>query len=156
MQKISPFFWFNDNAEEAVNFYTSLFKDSKIKTVSRYGEAGPGPAGSVMVMEFELFGQNYLALNGGPIYTFNEAVSLMIHCEDQAEVVNYWDKLADGGQPIACGWIKDKFGLCWQVVPNGLTELITDPDPEKSQRAMAAMMKMEKLDIDELRRAHAG
>jgi predicted 3-demethylubiquinone-9 3-methyltransferase (glyoxalase superfamily) len=156
MQKITPFLWFNDNAEEAMNFYISVFKDSKVKKISRYGDAGPGPKGSVMVCAFELNGQEFLALNGGPHYKLNPAVSFVIDCETQEEVDYYWDKLSEGGKEIQCGWLEDKFGLSWQVVPTILEKLIQGEDSEKSKRAMEAMMKMIKLDIEGLKRAYEG
>jgi predicted 3-demethylubiquinone-9 3-methyltransferase (glyoxalase superfamily) len=156
MQKITTFLWFNDQAEEAMNFYTSIFKDSKIVKVSRYGDAGPGPKGSVMVGTFELEGQQFMALNGGPYYSFTPAISLVVNCETQAEVDEYWEKLLDGGKTVQCGWLTDKYGLSWQIVPTMLGELVSGPDPEKSQRAMKAMMGMVKLDIEELKRAYEG
>ncbi|MBC8052605.1 MAG: VOC family protein [Sphingobacteriaceae bacterium] len=153
MQKISPFLWFDSNAEEAVNFYTSIFKESKIETVVRYSEAGPGPAGSVMTVSFELFGQNFVALNGGPIYKFTEAISFVINCHTQEEVDDYWEKLSAGGQIQQCGWLKDKFGLSWQVVPIEMIKLFQG-EPKKSQKAMQAMMQMKKLDINVLKKAY--
>ena len=160
--KISPCLWFDDQAEDAARFYTSIFKDSKILVVSRYGEAGREihgrPAGSAMVVAFELNGQSFTALNGGPAFKFTEAISLQIECDTQEEVNYYWDRLADGGDPQAqqCGWVKDKFGLSWQIVPKILTELLTDPDEAKSQRTFAAMLQMKKLDLATLRKAHSG
>jgi predicted 3-demethylubiquinone-9 3-methyltransferase (glyoxalase superfamily) len=148
--------WFDTEGEAAAHFYTSIFKDSRIGRVARYTEAGPGPAGTVVTVEFELNGQKFLALNGGPQYTFNEAVSLMIPCEDQAEVDYYWSRLSDGGQEVACGWLKDRYGLAWQVVPTVLFGMISDPDPEKARRATEAMLTMTKLDIAELQRAYEG
>src|SRR6476660_2297649 len=133
MQKITPFLWFNDNAEEAVKFYTSIFKNSKIVSMARYGEAGPGPAGSLMTASFELDGQEFVALNGGPIFKFTEAVSFVVNCESQDEVDYYWNKLVEGGQESVCGWLKDKFGLSWQVVPRVLSKFLSDPDTHKSQ-----------------------
>ena len=157
MQKIKPFLWFDDNAEEAVNFYTSVFKNSKILETSRYSEEGPGPAGTVMVMSFEIEGQEYLALNGGPHFKFNESVSFMITCENQQEVDYFWNKLtADGGEESMCGWLKDKFGLSWQVTPRVLMELIHDPNPEKAKRVFKAMLEMKKIDIPTLERARDG
>ena len=157
MPKISPFLWFDDQAEQAVDLYVSLFPNSRVKKVVRYGSSGPGPAGQVMTVAFELDGMPINALNGGPHFSFTEAVSFVVDCEDQAEVDRYWDALtADGGKPSQCGWLKDRFGLSWQIVPKVLPELLGDPDPEKARRATAAMMKMVKLDIAELRRAHAG
>jgi predicted 3-demethylubiquinone-9 3-methyltransferase (glyoxalase superfamily) len=156
MQKITPFLWFDNNAEEAMNFYVSIFKDAKILTVSRYGEAGPGPAGSVMTAEFQLFGQQFVALNGGPTFKFTEAISFVVNCESQEEVNKYWEKLSEGGEKSRCGWLKDKFGLWWQIVPTVLAELMSDPDPEKSKRVMQAMLKMDKIEVEPLKRAHAG
>lgn len=155
MQKIVPFLWFNDNAEEAANFYVSLFKGSKIDSISRYGEAGPGPDGAAMVVEFELEGQEFMALNGfQPQPDASPAIALFVNCETQAEVDALWDKLAEGGQKLQCGWLRDRYGFSWNIVPAGLSDLIGGPDPVKAQRAMAAMLQMEKLDIDELRRAY--
>ena len=148
--------WFDTEGEAAANFYTSVFKDSRIHGVHRYTEAGPGPAGSVMTVYFELNGQQFLALNGGPEYTFTPAVSLMVECADQAEVDYYWERLGEGGQEIACGWLQDKYGLSWQVVPSVLLERITDPDREKAARVTAAMLTMKKLDIAEIERAYNG
>ena len=155
-QKITTFLWFDNNAEAAMEFYTAIFKHAKILSVSRYGEAGPGPKGTVMVGAFELEGQRFLALNGGPRFKFTEAISLVIDCETQAEIDYYWDKLSAGGQTQACGWLKDKFGLSWQVVPSVLSELMQDKDPQKSKRVMEAVLQMVKLDIARLRAAHAG
>ena len=161
-QRIVPCLWFDSEAEQAAEFYTSIFKNSRITDISRFGEAGfevhQKPAGSVMTVEFELDGQTFTALNGGPVFTFNEAVSLQIYCDSQEEVDYYWDKLTEGGDPRAqqCGWLKDKFGLSWQVVPVELTKLVSDPDKEKSERAMSAMLQMKKIDIEGVRRAHAG
>jgi predicted 3-demethylubiquinone-9 3-methyltransferase (glyoxalase superfamily) len=160
--KISPCLWFDHQAEDAAHFYTGIFKDSKITAISRYGEAGKEhhgkPPGSVMTVAFELNGQSFTALNGGPIFKFNEAISLQIECATQEEVDYHWEKLNEGGDPQAqqCGWLKDKFGLSWQVVPKVLPELLMDPDTAKSQRAMQAMMQMKKLDIAGLQRAFAG
>ena len=156
MQKITPFLWFNDNAEEAVKFYTSIFKNSKIGSVARYGEAGPGPAGSMMTASFELDGQEFVALNGGPIFKFTEATSFVVNCESQEEVDYYWNNLLKGGTPSQCGWLKDKFGLSWQIVPTALSKLLSSKDPEKSKRVMQAMMKMVKLDIKTLEEAAEG
>ncbi|WP_142604577.1 VOC family protein [Solitalea koreensis] len=153
MQKITPFLWFANNAEEAVNFYISIFKDAKIVSVSRYGDAGPGPKGSVMTATFQLFGQDYIALNGGPMFKFTEAISFVVNCETQTEVDVYWDKLSEGGEKSRCGWLKDKFGLSWQIVPVALSELMRHKDPEKSKRVMQAMLKMDKLDIEILKNA---
>lgn len=156
MQKITPFLWFDNNAEEAMNFYVSIFKDAEILTVSRYGEGGPGPAGSVMTAEFRLFGQQFVALNGGPSFKFTEAISFVVNCESQEEVDNYWERLSEGGEKSRCGWLKDRFGLSWQVVPTILAELMSEPDPEKSKRVMQAMLKMDKIEVEPLKRAHAG
>ena len=162
IQKITPCLWFDDQAESAVEFYTAIFKNSKVVTVSRYGEAGKEvhgkPPGSVMTVAFELEGQAFTALNGGPIFKFNEAISFQVDCETQAEVDHYWTKLSEGGDPNAqqCGWLKDRYGVSWQVVPRVLVELLMDPDAGKSQRVMAAMMRMKKIEIAALRRAHAG
>jgi len=154
MQKITPFLWFNDQAEEAMNFYTSIFKNSKISSVSRYGEGGPGPQGSVMTATFQLDGQEFLALNGGPIFTFTEAISFFVNCETQAEVDELWEKLTEGGEESQCGWLKDKYGLSWQIVPTVLGELLSDPDAEKAGRVMNAMLQMKKIDIAGLRAAY--
>jgi predicted 3-demethylubiquinone-9 3-methyltransferase (glyoxalase superfamily) len=152
MQKITPFLWFDTQAEEAANFYASIFKNSRIVTVTRYTEVGPGPAGSAMTVVFELEGQRFIALNGGPHFKFTEAISLVVDCETQAELDGYWEKLtADGGQEVQCGWLKDKYGLSWQIVPKILGELAADP--KKSGKVMAAMMKMKKIDIEGLRQA---
>ena len=153
MQKITPFLWFDNNAEEAVNHYRSIFKNSKIVTTTRYGDAGPGPKGSIMTIAFQLEGQDFIALNGGPVYKFNEAVSLSVDCKTQQEVDELWEKLSAGGQPGPCGWLKDKFGLSWQVVPSALIEMLQDKDAEKVKRVMAAMMKMGKIDIAALKQA---
>jgi predicted 3-demethylubiquinone-9 3-methyltransferase (glyoxalase superfamily) len=153
MQKITPFLWFDGNAEEAANFYTSIFPDAKVVNMSRYGDAGPGPKGTVMVATFQLAGQEFIALNGGPHFKFNEAVSFVVSCDNQAEVDHYWDKLSAGGSIQQCGWLKDKFGLSWQVVPTVLSELMRDKDPKKTQRVMTAMLQMKKLDIQGLRDA---
>jgi predicted 3-demethylubiquinone-9 3-methyltransferase (glyoxalase superfamily) len=155
MPKISPFLWFDNQAEEAAELYTRVFPNSKINDVQRHGPAGPGPEGSAMTVQFQLDGYDVTALNGGPQhYTFNESVSFVVDCKDQAEVDYYWDELtADGGEPGPCGWLKDKYGLSWQIVPAALNELLSDPDPGRSSRAMQAMMKMTKIDIGELRAA---
>jgi len=152
-QKITTFLWFDNNAEEAVNFYVSVFKNSKILQTTHYGELGPGPKGSVMTISFELEGQEFAALNGGPQFKFTEAISLVVHCDTQDEIDYYWEKLSEGGEKVECGWLKDKFGLFWQITPDVLLELIGDPDEEKQQRVMRAMMKMKKLDIEEIKRA---
>ena len=156
MQKITPFLWFDNNAEEAMNYYTSIFKDSKIGTVSRYGDAGPGPKGSVMVATFFLNGQEFMALNGGPHYQFTNAISFMVKCETQEELDHYWDALSAGGKVIQCGWLTDKFGLAWQIVPTIFGELMAKGDAEKSSRMMKALMGMVKLDIAELKKAYEG
>lgn len=162
IQRITPCLWFDDQAEEAAKLYTSIFKNSKITEISRYGEAGREvhgkPPGSVMTVAFELDGQGFTALNGGPTFKFNEAVSFQINCETQAEVDHYWEKLSRGGDPGAqqCGWLKDRYGVSWQVVPRALMELIMDPDPVKSQRVMGALLQVKKIDIAGLKRAHAG
>lgn len=156
MQKITPFLWFDNQAEEAMKFYTSVFKNSKVGNVTRYGEAGPGPAGSVLTASFELEGMEFTALNGGPQFKFTEAISLHIACESQDEVDYYWGKFSDGGQVQQCGWIKDRFGLCWQVVPTILGKLLGDPDRAKANRVMQAMLQMKKLDIAKLQQAAKG
>ena len=156
-QKITPNLWFDMNAEEAANFYVDLFDDGRILNVARYPEGSPGPAGKVMTVEWELNGQKFVGINGGPQFQFSEAVSFMIGCKDQEEVDYYWDRLtADGGREGQCGWLTDRFGLAWQVVPEGMDEVFNDPDPAKAERSMAAMMKMKKLDIAELRAAAEG
>jgi predicted 3-demethylubiquinone-9 3-methyltransferase (glyoxalase superfamily) len=155
MQKITPFLWFDDKAEEAMNFYVSIFRNSKRGRISRYGDAGPGPKGTVMVATFQLEGQDFIALNGGPHFKFTEAISLVVNCETQDEVDAFWDKLSEGGSKGQCGWLKDKFGLSWQIVPTALGELMSDPDPEKSTRVMQAMLQMNKLDIERLKQAYA-
>jgi predicted 3-demethylubiquinone-9 3-methyltransferase (glyoxalase superfamily) len=156
-QKITTFLWFDANAEEAARFYTSVFEGSRIVTTARYGEAGPGPKGSVMTVKFELAGQEFLALNGGPHFRFTEAVSLFVDCATQREVDETWSRLlAGGGQESQCGWLKDRFGLSWQVVPTRLPELLADPDPQKAKRVMEAMMTMRKIDIGRLEQAAAG
>ena len=147
MRKITPCLWFDTEAEEAANFYTSVFENSRILGVSRYGEAGPRPAGTVMTVNFELDGQELVALNGGPQFTFDEAISFQISCKDQDEVDRYWTTLTEGGDEGPCGWLKDRFGLSWQIVPIRLMELLDDPDPGKSQRAMECMLGMKKIDI---------
>jgi predicted 3-demethylubiquinone-9 3-methyltransferase (glyoxalase superfamily) len=148
--------WFDTQGEEAANFYTSIFPNSKISRIARYTEAGPGPAGSVMAVNFELNGQKFFALNGGTQYTFTPAISFQIFCADQNEVDYYWGRLSEGGQEVACGWVTDKFGLSWQVIPSALMDMISDPDPEKAGRVTAAMMKMVRLDIAALKEAYAG
>ena len=156
MPKITPFLWFDNQAEEAANFYVSIFKNSKIVKVTRYGEAGPGPKGSAMTVVFQLDGQEFIALNGGPHFKFTEAISFSVDCKTQEEVDTYWEKLSQGGQQVQCGWLKDKYGLSWQIVPSALGELLGDPDPQKSKRVMEAMLKMKKIDIEGLKRASAG
>ena len=156
IQKITPFLWFDHQAEQAVSFYASIFPNSKILKIARYGDAGPGPAGSAMTVEFQLEGQTFVGLNGGPHFKFNEAVSFVINCQNQAEVDHYWEKLTAGGTEVQCGWLKDKFGLSWQVVPSELPDLLSHPDPEKSQRVMKAMMAMKKIIIEDLKQAHGG
>jgi predicted 3-demethylubiquinone-9 3-methyltransferase (glyoxalase superfamily) len=152
-QKITPFLWYTDQAEEAAKFYTSIFKDAKIKTIARYGDAGLGPQGSVMTVAFEIEGQEFVALNGGPLFKFTPAVSFVINCDTQEEVDRYWEKLSAGGKTDRCGWLTDKFGLSWQVVPRALVELIGDPDPAKSKRVVEAMLQMTKIDIQTLKKA---
>jgi len=154
MQKITPFLWFDHQAEEAMNFYVSVFKNSKVLSVNRYGDAGPGPKGTVLTATFELDGQVFTALNGGPMYTFSPAISFVVHCETQAEVDEYWDKLSEGGKENQCAWLDDKFGVSWQIVPNALIELLSDPDPAKAGRVMQAMMQMKKIDIKTLKQAY--
>jgi predicted 3-demethylubiquinone-9 3-methyltransferase (glyoxalase superfamily) len=155
--QIYPSLWFDDQAEEAANYYVSIFKNSKILTIARYPAGAPGPEGSVMTVDFEVNGHRINAINGGPQFTFTEAVSLLVDCDSQEEVDEYWAKLtADGGQEVQCGWLKDKYGLSWQIVPPGFDEMMLTGDPEKSQRAMQAMMQMKKLDVNELRRAYDG
>jgi predicted 3-demethylubiquinone-9 3-methyltransferase (glyoxalase superfamily) len=154
MPKITPFLWFDAQAEEAVDLYTSIFKNSKIESISRYGEEGPGPKGSVMTVAFQLDGQEFVALNGGPEFPFTEAISFYVHCETQEEVDNFWEKLSEGGEKGQCGWLKDKFGVSWQIVPNILGELMNDPDAEKSRRVVKAMLQMNKLDIERLKQAY--
>src|SRR5215472_13464888 len=154
MQKITPFLWFDNNAEEAVHFYTSIFKDSKIVSLSRYGEGGPGPKGAVMSATFELHGQRFMALNGGPLFSFSPAISFFVSCETQQEIDDLWEKLSAGGKKERCGWLKDKFGLSWQIVPSALGEMMQDKDPAKSKRVMQAMLQMEKIDIAGLRKAY--
>lgn len=157
MQKIRPFLWFDTKAEEAANLYVSIFKNSRVTGVTRYGAAGPGPVGSVMTVEFELDGQEFIALNGGPHFHFTEAVSMFVTCQDQAEVDYFWEKLiAGGGEPSQCGWLKDRFGLSWQIVPALLMTLLHDPDREKSARVMQAMLQMRKIDIAALQQAYRG
>ena len=156
MPKITPFLWFEHQAEEAMNFYVAVFKNSRAGSVTRCGDAGPGPKGSVMTASFELEGQRFTALNGGPRFRFTEAISFVVSCETQEEVDELWERLAEGGETQQCGWLKDRFGLSWQIVPVVLMELISDPDPERSRRVMEAMLQMTKLDIARLTRAYEG
>src|SRR5437870_7278623 len=159
MQKITPFLWFDNQAEEAVNFYVAIFKDSRIRSIARYDEeaakASGRPKGSVMTVAFELNGQEFVALNGGPIFKFTEAISFVVNCETQAEVDHFWEKLSGGGQEVQCGWLKDRFGVSWQVVPTVLGEMLQDKDREKSRRVMAAILKMKKLNIEALKKARS-
>jgi predicted 3-demethylubiquinone-9 3-methyltransferase (glyoxalase superfamily) len=154
MSKINPFLWFDRQAEEAANHYVSIFKNSKIVNVARYGDAGPGPKGSVMTVAFQLEGQDFVALNGGPQFKFTEAISLLVNCETQQEVDELWSKLSAGGEPSRCGWLKDKFGLSWQIVPIALGKMLADKDPARSRRVMEAMLQMDKLDINRLKQAY--
>ena len=154
MQKITPFLWFDGKAEEATNFYVSIFKNSKVGNVTRYGDAGPGPKGTVMVATFQLDGQEFIALNGGPQFTFTPAVSFVVNCTTQEEVDTYWEKLSEGGAKNQCGWLQDKYGLSWQIVPTVLGELLQDKDAAKAQRVMKAMLQMTKIDIALLKQAH--
>jgi predicted 3-demethylubiquinone-9 3-methyltransferase (glyoxalase superfamily) len=157
MQKITPFLWFDNQAEEAMNFYVSIFKNSKVGTISRYGDAGPGPKDSVMVASFELDGMQFTALNGGPHFKFTEAISLYVNCETQDEVDYFWGKLIEGGgAPSQCGWLKDKFGLSWQIVPAALPRLLSNPDRDKANRVMQAMLQMQKIDVAKLEAAAKG
>jgi predicted 3-demethylubiquinone-9 3-methyltransferase (glyoxalase superfamily) len=154
MQKITPFLWFDNQAEEAMNFYVSIFKNSTVLGVNRYGEGAPMPKGTVMTASFELDGQAFTALNGGPIFKFSPAISFVVHCETQAEVDHYWDKLSADGKEGQCAWLEDKFGVSWQIVPNALVELLGNPEPAKAGRVMQAMLQMTKIDIAALRRAY--
>jgi predicted 3-demethylubiquinone-9 3-methyltransferase (glyoxalase superfamily) len=155
MQNLTPCLWFDTEGEDAANFYTSIFPNSKIQHIARYGSAGPRSEGTVMTVSFELDGQEFLALNGGPKFKFSEAISFQVSCKDQEEVDRYWNELSEGGEQGPCGWLKDKFGLSWQIVPTALPELLSNPDKEKAQRVMAAMLEMKKIQIDELERAAA-
>jgi predicted 3-demethylubiquinone-9 3-methyltransferase (glyoxalase superfamily) len=159
MQKITPFLWFDDKAEEAAKFYTSIFKNSKIENIARYGDAGAQvsgrPKGTVMTVEFQLEGQKFVALNGGPQFQFTEAISFVVNCQTQEEVDEYWKKLSAGGQEVQCGWLKDKYGLSWQIVPTVLGEMLSDSDPKKAERVMKAMLQMKKIDIKGLQQAYA-
>ncbi len=156
MKGITPCLWFDTQAEEAAKFYTSIFKGSKTGPIARYGKAGPGPEGSVLTTVFELAGQEFMGLNGGPVFKFNEAVSFIVNCEDQKEVDYYWEKLSKGGEKGVCGWLKDKFGVSWQIVPIELSRLMADSDPEKVERVTRAMLQMKKLDVAKLKRAYKG
>ena len=154
MQKITPFLWFDGKAEEAANFYVSIFKNSKIGTVNRYGDHGPGPKGSVMIATFELDGENFIALNGGPQFKFTPAISFVVNCETQEEVDHFWEKLSDGGSKMQYGWLQDRFGVSWQIVPTALGKLMSGPDREKSSRVMQALMQMTKIDIQTLQKVY--
>jgi predicted 3-demethylubiquinone-9 3-methyltransferase (glyoxalase superfamily) len=156
VQKITPNLWFDTEAEEAANFYTSIFKDSEIVNVTHYGDAGPRPAGMVLTVDFRLRGQDFIALNGGPDFKFNEAISFLVDCESQDEVDEFWEKLSEGGEEGPCGWLKDKFGVSWQIVPTILTTLLQDEDPEKANRVMKAMLQMKKIDSAALQEAYDG
>jgi predicted 3-demethylubiquinone-9 3-methyltransferase (glyoxalase superfamily) len=156
MQKITPFLWFDGNAEEAMNFYVSIFKNSKVLKVTRYGEAGPGPKGTVMSATFQLEGQNFYALNGGPQFKFTPAISFFVNCETQQEVDELWEELSADGQKERCGWLKDKYGLSWQIIPSALGEMLGDKDPAKATRVMQAMLQMNKIDIQALKQAYDG
>jgi len=154
MQKITPFLWFDDQAEEAADFYTSIFKNSKIGTITRFGEEGPGRPGSVMTVTFQIEGQEFTALNGGPHFDFTPAISFFVNCETQVEVDELWDKLSEGGEPEQCGWLKDRYGVSWQIVPGILLEMLQDEDAEKSRRVTSAMLQMVKIDIEKLKLAY--
>lgn len=154
MQKITPFLWFDHQAEEAMNFYISIFKNSKVVRIARYGDTGPGPKGSVMTAAFQLDGQDFVVLNGGPHFTFSPAISFVVNCETQEEVDEFWEKLSDGGKENQCGWLDDKYGVSWQIVPTVLGQLLSDPDSVKAGRVMQAMLQMRKIDIASLKRAH--
>ena len=154
MKKITPFLWFGGKAEEAMNFYVSIFDNSKVLGINRYGEAGPGPKGSVMTASFVLDGQEFVALNGGQQFTFSPAISFVVHCETQDEVDRFWERLSEGGEKLSCGWLQDKYGVSWQIVPAAMIELLNDADPAKSNRVMQAMLQMTKIDIEALRRAY--
>jgi predicted 3-demethylubiquinone-9 3-methyltransferase (glyoxalase superfamily) len=156
MQKITPFLWFDHQAEEAVKFYLSVFENSKVLRTVRYGQAGPGPEGTVMTVNFTIEGQEFTALNGGPVFTFSQAISFVVKCKTQNEVDRYWTKLSDGGEQQPCGWLKDKYGVSWQIVPEVLLDMLNDPDPVKSQRVMKAMLKMGKIEIGPLEKAYNG
>jgi predicted 3-demethylubiquinone-9 3-methyltransferase (glyoxalase superfamily) len=154
MQTITPFLWFDNNAEEAMNFYVSIFKNSKVGTITRYGDGGPGPKGTVMSATFQLDGQEFFALNGGPLFKFTEAISFYVNCETQEEVDYFWEKLRDPGKPGHCGWLKDKYGLSWQIIPSVLGKMLGDKDGKKAQRVMQAMLQMQKIDISKLKQAY--
>jgi predicted 3-demethylubiquinone-9 3-methyltransferase (glyoxalase superfamily) len=154
LRTITPFLWFNENAEEAVNFYVSIFNNASIDRIARYGDAGPGPKGTVMIVDFHLEGQTFIALNGGPEYTFTPAISFMVNCETQQEVDELWEKLTAGGEEVACGWLKDRYGVSWQIVPTVLGALMQDKDPEKAQRVTQALYQMKKIDIKTLQEAY--
>src|SRR5579863_1595624 len=154
MPKITPFLWFNNQAEEAMNFYVSIFKNSKVGNVTRYGDAGPGPKGTVMSATFQLDGQDFFALNGGPLFKFTEAISFFVNCETQQEVDYFWDKLVSGGTPSRCGWLKDRYGLSWQIIPTALGQMLGDKDARKAARVMQAMLQMQKIDIKKLEAAY--
>jgi len=154
MQKIAPFLWFDDKAEEAMNFYVSIFKNSKVVSISRYGEGGPGPKGTVMTGTFELEGQKFMALNGGPHFKFSPAISFFVNCETQTEVDALWEKLSAGGEKQRCGWVTDQFGVSWQIIPTALGKMLSDPDPVRSRNVMKAMLQMDKIDIDQLKQAY--
>ena len=156
MPKITPFLWFDTQAEEAANLYVSIFKNSKIVNVARYGDAGPGPKGSVMTIAFQLDGQDFVALNGGPQFKFDEAISFVVNCETQEEVDRVWEKLSEGGAEVQCGWLKDKFGLSWQIVPSSIEEWISEEDPERKNRVLKAVWQMQKLDLETLEKAYRG
>jgi predicted 3-demethylubiquinone-9 3-methyltransferase (glyoxalase superfamily) len=156
VQKITPFLWFDGKAEEAANFYVSIFKNSKMGTVNRYGDHGPGAKGTVMIATFQVDGQEFIALNGGPQFQFSPAISFMVNCETQEELDHFWEKLSEGGKTLQCGWLQDKFGLSWQIVPTALGKLMSDPDHEKTERVMKALMQMIKIDIHRLQEAFAG
>jgi predicted 3-demethylubiquinone-9 3-methyltransferase (glyoxalase superfamily) len=156
MQKITPFLWFDGKAEEAMNFYVSVFKNSKVVRVTRYGEAGPGPKGTVMSATFQLDGQDFFALNGGPQFVFTPAISFFVNCETQQEVDDLWEKLSEGGKKERCGWLKDRYGLSWQIIPSVLGKMLQDPDAERAKRVMQAMLQMDKIDIERLKQAREG
>lgn len=155
MQKITPFLWYNNQAEEAMNYYVSIFKNSKVGRVTRCGDAGPGPKGSVMTATFQLEGQEFMALNGGPMFQFSPAISFFVNCKTQEEVDNLWERLAEGGEKSRCGWLKDKFGVSWQIIPTVLGELMNDKNPAKAKNVMQAMLQMDKIDIKRLQEAHS-